>query len=145
MAVGGGAGKVPSNSQTVYLNPGNGAGLVYEKECQPDCDSGTSTTRTRHRHYLNIVGMSIVQKGSRARMPKKVPGLHHRAGGREHHVGQADHGGEQRENAKIGLASPAGFQNSSAITGNTRQLPASSAVCSEACFLLSSLRAMKSG
>ena len=29
------------------------------KECQPDCDSGTTTTRTRHLHYLNIAGMTI--------------------------------------------------------------------------------------
>ena len=46
---------------------------------------------------------------------------------------------------KIGFASPAGFQKSPAITGSTRQLAASRAVCTQACFFGASLRAIKSG
>ena len=50
---------VTTNSQTVHLNPGNGAELSYEKECQPDCETGTTSVRTQNRHYLRIAGMTV--------------------------------------------------------------------------------------
>jgi len=41
---------------TYYLDPANGQGLFYEKECLPDCSSGN---RTIDRHFISAGGMTI--------------------------------------------------------------------------------------
>ena len=85
------------------------------------------------RQHGKEVGEGEEAVGQAGLVAARVPGLQQRAGGGEQKVGQADGGGEQREDGEGGLPDGGCFQEGLGMMGSAARLTARSEMWAMAC------------